>query len=199
MKARFILALTALTTLAGLACLPAIPRGAAQEKKDPFAALPQPGPEHKMLAAMSGTWEAKVKFWMDPSKPPQESTGTMVKKMILDGRFMQENYKDNGEMFGKPFLGQGLVGYDAPKKKFVMAWADSMSTTLSISHGTYDESAKTITFRGEEEIPGMGKFKTRDVLKIVSTDMQHMEMFREPEGSGKEFKVLEIHYTRKKK
>ena len=35
-----------------------------------------PGPAHKTLDGMVGTWDTKVKSWMNPTTPPMESTGT---------------------------------------------------------------------------------------------------------------------------
>jgi hypothetical protein len=181
-------------TLAGLT-LPQRPLTAGDKKDDPFAHMPKPGPEHKMLARSEGTWEAKLKSWMDPKKPPEESTGTMVRKMIMDGRFLQEKVKT--KLMGKSFEGLGIVGYDALKKKYVMSWVDNLGTNITIAYGTYDEKAKTLTFTREEEMPKVGKVKMRDVLKMVSDDEQLFEIY-EQVGSEPEVKVLEVTYTRKK-
>src|SRR5262245_6517189 len=87
--------------------------GEKKEGGNPFDKLPKPGPEHKLLAKMAGTWDARVKAYFDPSKPPAESTGVMKRDMILDGRFLREEY--TGDIAGSPFRGLGLVGYDVPK------------------------------------------------------------------------------------
>src|ERR1041384_8127485 len=42
-----------------------------------------PGEAHKKLEAMIGTFDAKVKIWMDPSKPPEESTSTSESTWVL--------------------------------------------------------------------------------------------------------------------
>ncbi|MCI0462204.1 MAG: DUF1579 domain-containing protein [Gemmataceae bacterium] len=197
MKLRTLLALALTAGALGLLSAQGLSAGDKKEGGNPFDKLPGPGPEHKMLARMAGTWEAKVKAYFDPSKPPTESTGIMKRTMILDGRYLQEEY--TGEVFGSKFRGQGLVGYDVPKKKFVSAWVDSMSTGIMLTYGTYDSASKTFTYRGQEKDPFSGKeMKTRDVVKIVSDDEQLFEMYREPIGA-KEFKMLEIHLTRKKK
>jgi hypothetical protein len=169
------------------------------DKKDdnPLAKLPKPGPEHKLLAKLEGTWNAKVKSWFGPGEP-KESSGVMVRKIIMDGRYLHEDFK--GEFLGMKFLGRGVTGYDVNKKAFVMAWIDNFGTGISTSTGTYDKSSKTFTFKGEEDIPEMGgKTKTRDVLKLVSDDEELFEMYRTPVKEGKEFKVMEITYTRKAK
>jgi len=186
--------------VAALVCLTAqqnIQGGDKKKDDNPFAKLPKPGPEHKLLAKLEGTWDAKVKAWFGPGEP-KESSGVMVRKMIMDGRYLHENFK--GEFLGMKFLGQGITGYDVNKKKFVMAWIDNFGTGISTSTGTYDKDSKSFTFQGEEDIPEMGgKTKTRDVLTLVSDDEERFAMYRTPLKEGKEFKVMEITYTRKAK
>src|SRR5262245_5212550 len=85
--------------------------GEPGDKKDPFAEYLEkygtPGPEHKLLEGLAGTWNAKAKFWMDPSKNPQTSEGTTVRKLVLGGRYLQESYE--GKAFDKPFEGRGVL------------------------------------------------------------------------------------------
>jgi hypothetical protein len=167
--------------------------------EEPFAAMIKygtPGPEHKTLDALAGSWKARVKFWMDPSQPPVESEGTIERKWIMGGRFLEEHFK--GDAGGQAFTGLGLVGYDKLKKKYSYAWIDSMTTAISTSDGTYDAAKKTFTFVNEALDPYSGrKTKNRDVTRILSADRHVSEMYKTPSG-GKEFKVLEIDYRRKK-
>ena len=192
-----ILLTTALAVLVGMAGQQAIQGGDKKKDEDPFAKLPKPGPEHKLLAKLEGTWQAKIKAWLGPGEP-KESSGVMVRKMIMDGRYLHEDFK--GEFLGKKFLGRGVTGYDVNKKKFVMAWIDNFGTGIETRTGTYDKNSKTWTFLGEEDNPETGgKAKVRDVLKLVSDDEETFEMYRTPLKEGKEFKVMEITYTRKAK
>src|SRR5438874_365359 len=163
----------------------------AQDKKD---GPPQPGAEHKLFAKLEGTWSTKVKSWNEPGKPPEESTGTMVRKMVLDGRYLEEHY--SGIAAGKAFKGQGIFGYDLELKKYFMTWIDNFGTGVMISYGTYDPRTKAWSFLSEEDGPD-GKLKIRDVLRMVSDDVAMFEMFRTP-PKAKEFKIMEITYTRKK-
>jgi hypothetical protein len=171
--------------------------GAASTHHSTAQQPPQPGPEHKVLDPLVGTWNAKVKFWMDPSKPPQESEGVMKRQWIMDGRFIQEKYE--GKAFGSTFQGMGLTGYDPLKKKYVGTWIDSLSCAIMIVHGDYDAKTKTLTSYSDDIDPYTGiKMKSRDVFRFVDDDHQVMEMYRTPE-KGEEKKVMEIHYTRVKK
>jgi hypothetical protein len=179
--------------LAALVCVP-LTAQEKKEKEDPFGKMPKPGPEHKLLATMAGTYDARVKAWFGPGEP-KTSTGTMMKEMILDERYLLEKF--TGAFDGKPFKGIGLLGYDTNKKKYFMSWVDSFATGIDTSYGTC-EGGKTFTFVGEVDHPDSGgKMKTRDVLKIVSEREQVFEMYRTPEKTGKEFKVMEITYTKK--
>ena len=182
--------LTTMVLATGLALV--IRFGAAQAQFEP----PKPGPEHKALEPLVGTWQAKVKLWLDPTKGPTESEGVMKRNFIMGGLFLEEKYE--GKFFGTDFKGVGTTGYDPSKKKYVSTWIDTMSPTITISEGTYDAKTKTLTATMEEVDPSGKKMKGRDVIKIVDDDHQVQEMYRTPEG-GKEFKVMEIHYSRQKK
>jgi len=167
-----------------------------KEKKPPVIAPFKLGPEHKLLQDLVGNFDANVKFYLDPAKMPMEMTGTMERTMVLDGNFVQENFK--GKFFDKSFTGLGMLGYDYIKKSYVMTWYDNMSTSMSMLQGTYDADKKTYTFVGDEIDPRGKKMKAKDVLKIVSADEESFEMYRTPEG-GPESKVMDITYTRAKK
>ena len=91
-----------------------------------YKKLGTPGAPHKVLARMAGTWNTKMKSWMEPGKPPMESTGTSEQRMILGGRYLQQDFA--GDMMGSPFTGIGVTGHDNHTKKYVSTWIDSMGT-----------------------------------------------------------------------
>jgi hypothetical protein len=187
------LVLVCVSLLLGLALL--MPAHAGDKKKDVGPPPPERGPEHKVLESLVGVFDAKVKVFLDPKKP-SESTGVMTRAMILDGNFLQESYQ--GDFFGKPFTGLGMIGWDVGRKKYTNAWCDTMSTTMTVLHGSWDADKKTMTMVGEDFDPASKKkMKARDVLKVVSADKQHFEMFRQAEGEPEEIKVMEITYSRR--
>ncbi|MBI3409660.1 MAG: DUF1579 domain-containing protein [Planctomycetes bacterium] len=179
----------------------AVPRLGAGDKKDfkDFMEMGKPGQEHKILQSLTGTFDTKVKFWMDPKGQPNESTGVMKRQLIMGGRFLQEMYE--GKINDMKFFGLGLLGYDTQKKKYTSVWVDSMSTSMMNTTGAYDADKKTFTFLSEGDDPYSGiKMKNRDVLRIVSDTEQIMEMFRQPsDGKQPEARNMEIRYTRKAK
>ncbi|MGH8538282.1 MAG: DUF1579 domain-containing protein [Gammaproteobacteria bacterium] len=111
-----------------------------------YAKLATPGEPHKLFASLAGSWTTKTKEWMEPNKPPMESTGTAEMKMLLGGRFLYQEF--NGNMMGKPFSGIGIDGYDNLRKKYVTAWIDTMGTGIFGAHpGPLErEGGTTFTF-----------------------------------------------------
>ncbi len=153
-----------------------------------------PGPQHAAMAADAGTWDVAVKSWMDPAQPPEESTGTVTRSMILDGRVMVEQFQ--GSMMGQPFTGHGMQGYDNVSGKYWSTWNDSMTTGLMVGEGTCDETG-TCEFSGTWNDPVTGGPVTaRMVLRRTGADSQVFEMFG-PGPDGSEMKMMEMTYTRR--
>lgn len=163
-----------------------------QAMMEKFEKQGTPGEPHKRLAGMEGSWTTKTKSWMEPNKPPMESTGSCEQKMILGGRFLKQ--KCTGDMMGKTFEGVGVMGYDNQTKKYTSTWMDSMSTTLHVMEGTGD--GKTITQEGEYTCPIRGEMKLRSVTKMVDQNTNIFEMYG-TDKSGQEMKMMEITYTKK--
>jgi hypothetical protein len=156
--------------------------------------MARPGEPHKLFASLAGSWTTTSKEWMEPGKPPTESTGTAEMKMLLDGRFLYQEY--HAQMMGQPFSGIGIDAYDNMTKKYVTAWMDSMGTGIFIMEGTASADGKTITLTGSHPEPDGGKMTHRAVWKIVDDHTQTFDMYGAHKG-GKETKMLEIVYTRK--
>src|SRR5205085_1675702 len=92
--------------------------------------------EHKELAKMVGTWEQHFRMRWDPNGPWQETTGTATKKLILGGRYIQED--SSFTMEGMPMQGMELLGYDKLTHEYVSLWADTMTTWWTESRGKKD-------------------------------------------------------------
>ncbi len=160
--------------------------------------LSTPGEPHKQFAALVGSWTTKTKEWMEPGKPPAESEGTAEMKMLLDGRFLYQEF--SGNMMGQPFSGIGIDAYDNMKKKYVTAWMDSMGTGIFIMEGTGSPDGKTITLKGSHPEPNGGQMHHRAIWKLVDNNTQIFEMYGSHghgKDPGKEMKMMEITYNRK--
>ena len=166
----------------------------AQAMMDVYTKLGTPGAPHKILASMAGDWDTKIKSWMESNKPPVESAGTCEQKMILGGRFLQQEFA--GDMMGNPFNGIGVTGYDNHTQKYISTWMDSMGTGIFIMEGTATPDGRTITMRGSHPEPGGGKMTHRAIWKIIDANNQTFDMYGAHHGQ-KETKMMEIVYTRK--
>ena len=166
-----------------------------QAMMEVYRKLATPGAPHRLLASMAGSWNTRMKSWMEPDKPPMETSGTSEQRMILDGRFLQQEF--SGEMMGSPFTGIGVVGYDNHTRKYVSTWMDSMGTGIYFFEGTAGADEKTITQICRYDDPVQGPMEWRSVTKIVDDDTLAVEMYGTGK-SGKEEKMMEGSYTRKK-
>ncbi len=165
-----------------------------QEMMAIYEKLATPGEPHKLLASLAGSWTTKTKEWMDPQKPPVESIGSSVAKILLDGRFLQQ--ENDGSMHGKPYAGIWTVGYDNLLKRYVSTWIATMGTGIFMMDGTASEDGKTITFTGQHAEVGGGHMTHRAIWKIINKDAKEFIMYGTHHG-GKEMKMMEILYTRK--
>jgi hypothetical protein len=165
-----------------------------QAMMEMYQKLATPSEPHKLFATLAGSWTTTTKEWMEPGKPPTESTGTADMKMLLDGRFLQQDF--TGQMMGQPYTGMGITGYDNLRKKYVTIWLDTMSTGSFMMEGTGSADGKTITLKGQHAEPGGGHMTHRAIWKIVDNNTQTFDMYGAHQGS-KEMKEMEIVYTRK--
>ena len=165
-----------------------------QAMMEVYQKLATPGAPHKLLARMAGSWNTRTKCWMQSNKAPMESTGTCQQKMLLGGRFLQQEF--TGEMMGSPFTGIGMAGYDNHTRKHVSTWMDSMGTGIYFFEGSAGADGKTITQTSRYDDPVQGPMQWRAVTRIVDDNTLVFEMYGTGK-SGKEEKMMEITYTRK--
>jgi hypothetical protein len=165
-----------------------------QAMMEAYKKLATPGEPHKLFASLVGSWTTQTKEWMEPGKPPMESTGSADMKMLLDGRFLQQEY--NGNMMGQPYNGIGINAYDNLRKRYVTIWIDSMGTGIFTMEGTASADGKTITMKGQHAELGGGQMTHRAVWTIVDSNTQTFDMYG-AHGHGKEMKMMEIVYIRK--
>jgi len=158
--------------------------------------LATPGEAHKKLDVLVGTWKAKNTMWTNPSKPPAVSEGVSEHKWALGGRFVEQHFE--GNFMGMPFSGVGYTGYDNYKKKYVGIWMDTFGTSIMNTTGSFDAAGKVLSASGRVDDFTTGKVVTiREKLTIVSKDEVKMDMFG-PDPEGKEYRMMEIVYTRTK-
>ena len=166
----------------------------AEAQADTFARYAMPGLEHKLLERMAGNWDTLTRYWPAPNAEPVEAKGTSHRKWILDGRFLMEEL-DGGNLV-LPFKGLGLYGYDAFERKHTSAWVDTMNTSILTNLGAYDRTNDVVNFSGQYKDPWTGtQKKERGATRFYSKDKHALEIYV-TEPDGKEFKMLEVTYTR---
>jgi hypothetical protein len=155
----------------------------------------KPSAEHQKLQPLVGDWNLTLKMWTDSAQPPAELHGTVERKWIMGGRFVQEAVK--GEFEGKPFEGVGLWGYDPGQKKFTNVRACSLCGTVTTGLSDFDAVGASFQCTTEGVCPLTGEtVKGRDEVVIESNDKIVMNVFKTI--GGKEVKAMEVVTTRKR-
>jgi len=99
-------------------------------------------------------------------------------------------------LYGQPFTGRGMSGYDNVTGKYWSTWNDSMSTGIMLSEGDCDADG-ACAFTGSWNDPvSKEKINARMTTRWTSPAVEVFEMYA-PGPDGKESKMMEITYTRK--
>lgn len=157
-----------------------------------------PGEAHKVLAEMEGEWTFTSKNWEKPNAKPELGSGTSSLKMVMGGRYLQQELKS--KMMGMDYEGLGFTGYDNVKKEYNIVWMDSMSTGMMKATASYDSKTKTLTEKGEFSCPMTENKKSdyRADWKMIDKNNALYTMYgKGATGQGKEFKMMELTYKRK--
>jgi len=179
---------------AAVADEPRKPSPEEQAMMEKYTKAATPGPEHQQMAKMAGKWKLQVTSWMKPGAPPMKSEGTAEFKPILGGRFLEEEV--HGDMAGQPFEGKGTQGFDNVTKERWGTWVDNMGTGTMLMKGKCPAEAKKCTMKGKVSDAAAGKEITVSEITTMKDDNNFtFEMFG-PGPDGKQFKTLEIVYTR---
>ena len=159
--------------------------------------LAAPGPQHQAMAKDVGKWNGQMKFWMDPTAPAQETACMRTAYMDMDGRYLIEEETSN--MMGMPYKGKSTVGFDKFRGEYVFFYYDNMSTAFMTARGKLADDGKSIEYKGTSDDPMTNRkdVPLRMVMREADADHQSMEMYT-TSPDGKEFKCMEIAYTRVK-
>lgn len=171
-----------------------------QKMQEAWEKAMAPGTEHAHLEKAAGTWEGEVKMWMMPGAPPSESTCSTVITSIMGGRYTQSTTKGTLDMGEgpRPFEGMGIYGFNNVTKQYESTWIDNMGTGMMTGTGTLSADGKVLTWTMTMADPITGKNSTsREVDTIIDDNHTMLEMFGAG-FDGKETKMMEIKYTRKK-
>ena len=189
------LALLALPVAAQEPAQPAAPEMSAEEKEmmEKWQKASTPGAPHADMAATAGTWQVDSTWWMSPDAPPEKSTGTAVRTMELGGRVLVERF--SGSMMGQPFEGLGTSGFDNVSGEWWGTWTDNMGTGMMAMTGKCVD--RKCDMSGSYNDPMTGGKKWMRMVSEHGADRE-MHLMYDKGADGKEIKVGEMVYTRKK-
>lgn len=175
--------------------MPDMPPGMEQMMESCMKAA-TPGEMHQWLAKSAGTWDGEVSMWMMPGMPESKSTCTTVMTPMMDGRFIKIETAGMMEGMGE-FKGFGVYGFDNVSKSFQSVWVDNMGTGMMTGKGELSADKKVLSFNNTFNCPMTGGPKSmREVQTFIDENHSKLEMFG-PDMEGKEYKIMEINYTRK--
>jgi hypothetical protein len=166
------------------------------EMMEAYMKMMAPNENHEFLKNFVGEWDVTTTAWMQPGAEPISSKGSAKAEMIFGGHFLKVDFK--GTMFGQPFEGIQIMGYDNYQKKNISFWIDTSSTGFYLTEGSRDEGKKRIVETGVWQDPMGGEdMNVRNTTTLVSKDEYKFEMIMIlPDGTG--FKSMEYRAMRKK-
>ncbi len=130
---------------------------------------------------------------MEPGGDLIDHTGISEQRMVLGGRFLQQDFK--GKMMGISFTGIGFTGYDNHKGKYVSTWLDSFGTGIYNFEGTGSADGRTITQTCSYDDPVRGPLTWRNVTRMVDDNTFEFRMYTIG-SDGKEDEMAVFVYTR---
>lgn len=186
-----------------LAALPAAANPANEPPKmtpeqaammEAYAKAGAPGAAHAALKKMEGTYDLKISSWEAPGAPATVEKGTATRKMMLDGRVLSEDTQST--MYGKPWSGHGMHGYDNITGKAWGTWNDSMSTGIMVSEGDCDGRGDCTMTGSWNDPVTKGRINARMTIRWTDPKTEVFEMYT-PGPDGKEMKMMEIVYSKR--
>jgi hypothetical protein len=96
-----------------------------------------------VLGKMLGTWTTT----MSMGDGSELVKGTSTISPVQGAAFVHEEFK--AKMGGHPFMGMGLMGYDAELKRWRGVWVDNSEPGMALSLGDWDEESLSLVTRSE--------------------------------------------------
>ncbi|HVO76522.1 MAG TPA: DUF1579 domain-containing protein [Candidatus Bathyarchaeia archaeon] len=167
-----------------------------QKAMETYMKVGAPNENHAFLKNFAGKWNVTSTAWMQPGAQPSVSQGTCAADLVLGGRYCLMKFQS--VMFGQPFEGIEIIGYDNTQQKYITFWIDNTGTAFYLTTGTREAAGNTINDTGLWPDPMTGgPLKVRAVTRFVGLDEYTYELFMVG-SDGKEFKSLENRCVRQK-
>ena len=182
------------------------------QKQDLGNEIGHPGEIHLGLNPLIGMWNMDISVRNGPDdQDPQKLQGTMQRRWVLKGRFIEERTTEMPEQSvvlsefrgrrplmqaGLSYHGVGYLGYDRLAGMFEHIWIHDDSTRMYYSRGRYDKNRSTLILRGTWTDPYDGTIIfSRNELTITNDTSHKLTRYISDTDTG-EFRDLEIVFTR---
>lgn len=187
-----------------VACLCTIvlipPVQAADEQTTAAARLSQPGPEHRWLDPLVGTFAVEMLVYPGPGAEPVVSKEVgATREWILGGRYLREELR--GAVFGQPSARDGVLGYNRLERRFEWVTQDTFEPGQMIYLGRGDAGPRTFSMYGESTEAGFGaeptgrKRNLRFEFEIIDRNRNVQRIFATFPGQD-EYLFVEQRFTR---
>jgi hypothetical protein len=173
---------------------PAALPAAVEDEIVRYMAVSRPGPEHRWLDPLVGSWTVDV-LWLGAGGREARARGTSENRWILDGRFLLSE-STTGE--GPSRIGATTIyGFDNRQKKHFALGMHNLATYVLQPSGSFDPVTQSFLLSGKErdEVTG-GVLVYRELLKIEGPDRHVLRVYFDVRGRTP-VKVLEAVFTRR--
>jgi hypothetical protein len=142
--------------------------------------MPKPGPGHKKLEMLAGTWKGEETMYPSQWDPNGgTATGRTKGRLALDGFAVIVDYEQ--ERDGKiTFTGHGVYTFDPKQDLYVLHWFDCMGSPPEVFTGRFEGDVLTMSHGGP--MHARMTYDYGQAGKLLS----RMEM----SGDGSEWKTL---------
>ncbi|MFI9838326.1 DUF1579 family protein [Nonomuraea sp. NPDC051941] len=186
------------------AAAPITARTAVQVRSAPADVL-APGPFHRQLDPLVGTWKAvKTNYLLGGGKPIVSRDITVTTRWIAKtgGRFLEE--RTEGTLGGNPYYRLGVLGFSTIDRRYEWTTFDSVTPTAMTYRGpALTKRTDKLSLPGTFTDPGVlgpeyvGKtIPMRTVITIRSNDKHTFDLYFTPPGQSERL-VDHVVYTRK--
>lgn len=163
---------------------------------DPFPAYTAanlPSKQHfDLISTFVGEWTTTTTSFNGETNEPTTSTGQARFFPAMNGRFICGDLE--GTLFGKPFKGMGLWGFNTNQNRFESTWVDTQNTGISTFNGEKTNDT-TFTWTGTVTNPATGNAEQGKGVTTFNNENSFTYAFYVT-INGKETKAYETTYNR---
>lgn len=162
-----------------------------------LASLGEPGPHHRVLDSIVGTWEGKGTAWDSADSQPLGITATIERHWVLGGRYLREAVEIR-TAGGEVFEALGFIGFNNEAAQYELLTIDNGSTAMLLETGKFNPDTQIMSIRGSSRDPATGFVLDRRVEMDLSQEGRISVVVYITNEEGREYKALEGSVSRRK-